>query len=599
MKFLKSYYSSLLQLITTFLLLVTLLPIAAEAQSFDEGLELYQQGKYTEAISIFSNIESEKGRLFTGKSYFGMGEYLTAKVYLAEITEEDSEDLYLEAQYTLALADFQLGLFGDALNRLYQMQQRDRRTQVVTDGINLYKDIIDYLTLNQRKNAFQQAKHPQIKYDLVAATFGNVPLPVARTLYSQLVKSKIDTSGAAMQELSKMISDSMSYAVKMAYNNQLRAPDGITYNIGAALPAYSNKAPEYEVSQGLYFGYVLAAEEFNQQQTDKKAFIRHKNTAANMDSAGHAITDFAWNYNVDAVLGPLFSEPARKMADLAEQYQIPLIAPLANSDTLTIDNPYVYQANPTFSSHGQKMAEYAVNKLKMDTLAVLAEKNSLGEASAFAFRERAEKLGAKVVHFFLEDLASKGYELTDYTKYFTTDSAKIDSLGNYHYLDGVYAPFTGQAAPTLAELLLVDLEAMNSNITVLGSQEWGRFDISDIHLENQPIYFSESYYINQKSQQVQQFREQFKKRFDVEPNRFAMIGYDTAWYLLQTLDRVGNPALLKNALKSQPKYEGLISNISFNGTHINQEVKIFKFTKAGIQPVLKNTPPPVRQDSLQ
>lgn len=571
--------------------LVALLIVAATsqslyAQSFDEGLSLYKQGKYTQAVSIFNQINSQQARLFSGKAYFGLGQYLTAKSYLRQITEKNAEDLFLEAQYTLALADFQLGLFGDALNRLHRMKERKVKTQVVTNGIQLYNDITNYLTLNQRKSAFQEAEDPEIKIDLVSATFGDVPYTKAKTLYSQLVKSGIDTTGSEMQELSKMISDSLNYAVEMAYRNQLRAPEGITYNIGAALPTYKTDAPEFNVSRGLYFGYVLAAEEFNQRHRDKKAFIRYQNTGAKMDSAGYAMTDLAWNYNADAVLGPLFSEPARKMAQLAEQYQIPMIAPLANSDTLNIDNPYVYQANPTFTSHGRKMADYAVNNLDMDTLAVLAEKESMGEASAFAFRERAEKLGAKVVHFFVDDLESKGYELTDYTKYFTSDSAKIDSLGNYHYVDAVYAPFTGQPASTLAELLMVELNAMNSNLTVLGSQEWGNFEIPEAQRTDRSIYFSESYYMDKKSPKVEQFNKRFKRRFDMAPNRFAMIGYDAASYLLQTLNEVENPALLKNALRSQPKFEGLISNINFGGTHVNQEVKIFKFTESGIQPVL-------------
>jgi ABC-type branched-subunit amino acid transport system substrate-binding protein len=264
-----------------------------------------------------------------------------------------------------------------------------------------------------------------------------------------------------------------------------------------------------------------------------------------------------------------------------------LVAPLANSDSLNIDNPYVFQANPTFVSHGRKMAEYAVQNLQMDTLAVLAEKNSLGEASAFAFRDRAERLGAKVTYFFVEDLKSKGFDLTEYTKFFTTDSAKIDSLGNYHYLDGIYAPFTGQAASTLAELLLVDMEAKGSNIPVMGSQEWGNFEIPEIQLENQPIYFSESYYMDQKSKRVERFKKMFTQRFDTEPNRFAMIGYDVASYVLETLERVENPSYLKEALKNQPMYEGIISNINFKGSHINQEVKIFELSENGVRPVLR------------
>jgi ABC-type branched-subunit amino acid transport system substrate-binding protein len=569
------------------LLFLCICPITLSAQqTFDDGLDLYQQGDYSKAVSIFNRLDSDEARLFSGKSYFGMGKYLTAKAYLSQLTEKSPQDLFMEAEYTMALTDFQLGLFGEALNRLYLMKQQQVRNQVVIDGIQLYEDIINYLTINQRKNAFQEAKYPEIKYDIVAAAFGSVNYGDAKTLFAQLKNAQIDTTSSAMQELSKTISDSMSYAVRMTYNNRRRAPSGITYNIGAALPSYPSDAPEFQVSQGLYFGYVLAAEQFNQQHPDKKAFIRYKNTGADMDSAGYAMTDLAWNYNASAVIGPLYSEPARRMSALAEQYQIPLIAPLANSDSLNIDNPYVYQVNPTLVSHGRKMAQYAVKKLKMDTLAVLAEKESLGEASAFAFRREAEKLGAKVSYFFVEDLESKGYELTDYTKYFTTDSAKIDTMG-YHYLDGIYAPFTGQAAPTLIELLLVDLEAMNSNLTVLGSQKWGDVQIPEERRGNRDIYFSESFYINQKSERVEQFKTEFKRRFDMEPNRFAMIGYDAASYVLETLNRIGNPALLKNALKEQPLYEGLISNISFAGTHINQEVKIFKITGQGIQATLK------------
>lgn len=568
------------------LLVLFCLPDRSHAQSFEQGLSYYQQGNYSKAASVFNRINSDKGRLFSGKAYFGLGQYLTSKTYLEQVGRDANQDIYLEAQYNLALADFQLGQFGKALNRLYPFKNKQPQTQLVTNGIQFYNDILDYLTINQRKNAFQQADVPQIKYDLVEAAFGEVDYPVAQTLYRQLKKAKIDTSGTAMRQLSKMISDSVSYAAEKIYGKRSEAPEGITYNIGAALPSYKTGEPEFEISRGLYFGFVLAAEEFNQQHSDKKAFIRYQNTAARGDSAAYAMTSFAWNHNTDAVLGPLFSKPAKRMAQLAEQYQIPMIPPLANSDTLNTDNPYVFQANPTFSSHGKRMAEYAVKTLNMDTLAVITAKNSLGEASAYSFRDRAEKLGAKVSYFFVEDFASKGFDLTEYTKYFTTDSAKIDSL-HYHHLDGIYAPFTGQAASTLAELLLVDLEAMNSTLPVLGSQVWGNISLPEDQMGNRKIYFTESYYLNKKSQRVEQFQKRYKERFNTDPNRFAMIGYDAATFVLETLNRVGNPALLKDALKHQPLYQGLIGNISFDGSHVNQQVKIFTITAQGIKPVLK------------
>jgi hypothetical protein len=37
-----------------------------------------------------------------------------------------------------------------------------------------------------------------------------------------------------------------------------------------------------------------------------------------------------------------------RMAELAEEYRVPMFAPLANSDELNLDYNYTYQMNPYF-----------------------------------------------------------------------------------------------------------------------------------------------------------------------------------------------------------------------------------------------------------
>ncbi|MDZ7714903.1 MAG: ABC transporter substrate-binding protein [Balneolaceae bacterium] len=559
-----------------------------KAQNFDEGVSLYEEQEYEQAANIFTALDTKEAALFAGKSYFGMGQYLKAKTYLSEIDTTAGKELFADTKYTAALADFQLKNFDSALSSLYWLANQGS-SQLSFDARKLYSQILDYLTIQQRKEVFQRTQNPGIRFDLVKAAFKKVDYKTAKVLLGQLKQTLKDTLfNNYLSELEQMVADSVSYRMERTFGESvLDAPEGMTYNIGAPLPEYSTEENEFGISQGLYFGYIMAVEEFNQKQSDKQAFIRHKNTSANPDSIDHIMTDFAWNYSVDAILGPLFSEPAAAMASLTEQYQIPMLAPLANADSLNNGNPYVFQANPTFASHGKKMAQYAVEDLQMDTLAVLAERGSLGETSAFAFRDEAEKLGAKVAYFFVEDLKDEGYEITSYSKHFTTDSTVIDSLG-YHYLDAVYAPFTGQVAATLIDLLLIDLQGLDSNLPVLGSQEWGGAweanDINPERLKDRTIYFSESYYINSKSDRLEAFNNRFNDRFGMEPNRFALIGYDAAMFLLRGLERSENPALLKEALKNQPIYEGLISNIHFDGRQVNQEVKIFKLTQDGISP---------------
>lgn len=575
------------------LLLSTFTPL--HAQSFEDALELYKNEQYEKALSIFQNQNSPEAVLFTGKSYYSLGEYLKAKSYLNNIPSNASNEIVNEARYTLALADFQLDQWGLALNKLYHLKSVTPKTLLVNQSRTFYNDILNYLTLAQRRQAFQTVRYPGIKIDLIRSAFGKVDYQTARMLLDELKRSVPPSDSISYQNLDQMLSDSLDYNYREGYTNRLSAPQGMVYDIGATLPRFSSNSPNFDVSQGLYQGYLLAAEEFNQRNTDKKAFIRYQNTGADMDSAGYAINRLAWSSNVDAVLGPLYSEPAARIAEFAEQYQIPVIAPLANADSLNIDNPYVFQANPTFSSHGIAMARYAVKNLGMDTLAVFAEKNSLGEASAYAFRREAERLGAHIEHFMIENLEETGYDISEFTEKFAPDTVKTNiSAGSdtpattmiKNKLDGIYAPFTSQAASTLIELLMVDLRVMDSNITVLGSQKWGASNISEEQLNGRSIYYSESFYVDPGNSKVKQFKQDFKQRFGREATEYAMIGYDSADFLLRVLEDIENPALLKGALRTYPLYQGLISDIKFGGTHVNQEVKIFKVTEQGGRPVV-------------
>lgn len=586
---------------SSFLILFLWIGLFAPAlgQNFEEGLDLYKNGEYREALSIFEQLDSPEAVLFTGKSYYSLGQYIKAKAFLTNLSSQAPRDLQLEAQYTSALSNFYLDQFGAALNTLYELKSLTLSNSIVNDAQNLYNGILNYLTLAQRRLAFQVADHPQVKVDIVQSAFGKVDYQTAKLLLHELRQALPARDSTAYSNLSNTLSDSLNYSAR-SVENRYFAPRGMVYDIGVALPQLGDGASLLPVSQGLYQGYLLATEQFNQRNPDKKAFIRYQNTGTESDSAGFAMNRLAWSNNADLVLGPISSESAMPIAQLAEQYQVPVLAPLANADSLNIDNPYIFQANPTFASHGTKMAEFAVNELNMDTLAVFTEKNSFGEASAYAFRREAERLGAHISHFIVEDLKTTGYDITQFTQKFAPDTlssrtkksttfntqkGKSDTLIR-NSLDGIYAPFTGQGASTLIDLLTIDLQVMESDLTVLGSQEWGLTEIPEGRLKNQEIYFSESFYINSKNTRVQQFREEFKQRFGKEANRYAMIGFDSADFILRILEEVENPALLKDVIKTYPLYEGLISNIRFGDTQVNQEVKVFEITPDGIKPAV-------------
>ncbi|MFP8488248.1 ABC transporter substrate-binding protein [Gracilimonas sp. Q87] len=547
---------------------------SANAQSLQTGINFYEEGNYEEALSIFEKIEEPSAYLFTGKTYFALNNYLKAKSFLNKI--ESTASVYYEAKYTKALADFELENFASSLDALFEINQLSLQGSVKRDALNFYRDVLNYLTLEQRYRAFKDVSSDQVRLDLIESAVGIVDYPSAKTLFTAYTNSVNISDSSSYDNLFNVLEDSASYARRYNPNKYTQAPSGLSYNIGVALPEFSMEAEEFEITQHLYFGIQLAIENFNSQNTRQKAFLTYRNTDADVNNAAFIANDLIWNHNVDAVIGPLFSEVAFELSEYAELYETPLLTPLANSDNLNLDLNYTFQLNPTFAVQGKEMAKYAIQTLQYDTLAVLAEKGSLGEASAYAFIDEVRKLGGEIVRFYVEDLASQGYDISEYVKYFDPE---VDTVYNYN-IDAVYAPFTGNIAQTLMSALITNLEAMGSKMSILGSEEWESADINSGRLPETNVYYTKTFEVDTTNSSVNDFESEFRLRFDTQPNQFAYIGYDAANVLLESLKRVQNPNYLKEGLKSFDNFRGLITRVNFNGSHINQEVRIKKLITA-------------------
>ena len=541
----------------------------ANSQTLENGLSLYEQGDYERAILILQEAQDPEARLFTGKSYFSLNNPLMALQYLRDIDATAPLDVYYEALYTSAMAHFQLDDFSTSLDVLKDLIIAENQTSVSAAAIQMYDQVLGYLTINQRRQAFRESKSDMVRLDLVESMIGRVNYSTAVSFLDLYKKSVRVSDPLRVSRIEAQLRDSVTYFQQYKTNQAISAPRGMSYNLGVLLPEFEFETPEYEIPQHLYFGIQLAVEEFNSQNVDQKVFITYKNTNSDSLNADAIMNDLAWKDDVDVIIGPLFSQVAAEFAGLAEDYEIPMLLPLANADSLDLYNNFVFQFNPSFESQGKQMARYAVNVLEFDSLGVIAEANSLGAPAARAFRHEAQRLGAFVTYYFEENLEDQGYDIRDYTQFFTTDT--LDSVDMVH---AVFAPFTGTIAPTLIESMLTDLEAMRSTVAILGSEEWMNVDLENRRLADTELYYTESFSIDTTLKPVNDFASSFRVRFNTEPNQFAYIGYDNARIVLQTLLKVKNPAFLRDELKELHNFRGLSKEVSFDGTHVNQDVVI-------------------------
>lgn len=556
----------------TFAILLLATTTPAFTQSFEEALDLYESEEFEEALELLEELSgNEHHTLLKAKSQLALGQYLQADSSLRSLLHNSSGEISSEARYTLSLVLLRTGNITGAVEMIYPVQTSGGRTGIGRDARSLYRELLAFLTDRQRQEIFWNSDTTALRLDLIRSAASSGSPESASAMLDLLTRSGLLDServdAEEIEELQRQIQNAQPHPPGYP------VPDGMAYHIGVALPAGEPDNDGVSVSRNLYSGLLIAAEEFNARHTDRKLFLRFANTHANPDSTRKAIHHLIWQDQADLLIGPLFSESAEQASLAAERYEVPFLTPLANSEEINEGNHYLFQLNPTFDVHGRQMARFAVNELGLDTLAVMTQSNSIGRSSALAFRVEAEQLGAHVAYYFENDFSQGAYDLSEYTERFNPDPEVVDSL-SLKRVDGIYAPFTGQEAETLANQLMTDLEWMESQAVVMGSEEWSAIRLTDEQQRRFPIYHTQGTLETDDPEKSAQFQEEYMNRFGREPDRFSRIGYDTGQFLSEALETAGNPRILNRVFRQMPSYQGLLLHIHFDGNQINQNVQV-------------------------
>lgn len=556
------------------LFLILIIPSLSHSQSFQEALDYYRAENYSEAVALFSQIDDDQAILFAGKSYLSLFEYESANTYLQRAHRSAGvSSLREEAAYSLAHSYFHLKEFHRSLEYLHEIIESDNRTGLKNDARRLYFQVLDFLSREQRFETLDKLESLSVKMDLVTRSSSFLDEEGYQLLVEKLLSNVRNDHirNEIRTDLESVKPDTAPDTIFPV------APIGTVYHIGVILPKFHDNDPEFSITRNLYFGILLAAEEFNSRNSDQKVRISFRNSAQHPDTTSRVFTELVNDHHADAIIGPLFSNPARRMASLAQRHRIPMVAPLANSEQLASDYEYTFQINSTLKLHGEAMARFAADSLQLDSIAVVIEQGSLALSAANGFRHQMEELGKTITYFIEEDFASTGYDLTETMEIFSLDSVLIDSLGIIPS-QAVYAPFTGQASSTLMNLMLNDLESRRNNPVILGGIDWETAELTSFQRNFFQIFYSSGRVGTDDIETNNYFTSDYRAMFGTEPDYFSRIGYDTATYMLKSLEKAGNPVYLPYALRSGSLYRGVGTTIHFDGERINQYLSIQPLT---------------------
>lgn len=182
--------------------------------------------------------------------------------------------------------------------------------------------------------------------------------------------------------------------------------------IGAVLPMTGKLKP---LGEAVLRGIQLAL-----KTSDVELVV--KDSMGDVNLAGKAVEELAFDEQVIAVMGPLLGDDSRRAALVAEELQVPIVT-LTRAEGITKIGPHVFRNMITNRQQAETLADYAIGTLGYKTFAVLYPNIPFGVEMTNEFWESIEQRGARMT-----GAESYSYDQTRYT-------AEAQKLVGRYYLE--------------------------------------------------------------------------------------------------------------------------------------------------------------------
>lgn len=317
------------------------------------------------------------------------------------------------------------------------------------------------------------------------------------------------------------------------------------------------------------------------EQTDRPEWVAKmffRQFGGEVQGARAAVDSLTQQDEVDVILGPITSRSARPAGEVAEQSEVPLVAPLATDEGVSEGQEYVFQANPTIPLRGRIMARFASESLLMENVGIMYERgDAISGQWVDGFREEAEEEDIDIPFTLELDSPREWSRLSEAIE---EDTTLTDSL--LLAAEAIYLPMSGRNASGKIQDALAGLGHLGMDVRVLGNAEW-----HDLPVKKEASQFATTYtndfYVQPERPEVQSFIRRYRMLTGETPSslstreqRLAYTGYDVAHFLLTTL----SPSSFRSPpdeLRSAPAYEGLGIRIHFQEGNVNEAMFFHRY----------------------
>jgi branched-chain amino acid transport system substrate-binding protein len=357
------------------------------------------------------------------------------------------------------------------------------------------------------------------------------------------------------------------------YELKRKRDEGV-FELGVLLPM-SEGAVGF--TRSMFTGIRIAVDRFN-DRGGRQIRIIFEDSGSSPDRATAAFLRLLDRANPGAVIGPLFSEEAIAVAELADSLGVLLLVPLATDGAVTEERTTVFQANPTYEMRGRLMARYAVQRLRHSKLGVIADSTSYAMRMAQGFEEEALELEADVSLVVLLNGLNDWYSIAERFGARGTEEGDNELAA----LNALYVPVTGENASGLATVALDEVGLADPQLNLLGNGEWAH--VPDIDgMKNHELVYASDFRVDSTSNDVVEFDQQYRLRMSRSPDQPAFVGHDVTSFLLDRLDSISADESLVQAFHDSGEFRGFGVRLYFGDDQVNGSMFFSRFTRSGLR----------------
>lgn len=319
-----------------------------------------------------------------------------------------------------------------------------------------------------------------------------------------------------------------------------------TIKIGAAFALTGKSASFGEWTKN---GMELALKKIN-SQNDIKISVIYEDTQSDISKAVAACNKLISIDKVPVIIGPVSSSEVMACAPVAESAKVVLFNTLSSSDKIKDAGDYIFRIRESAVIHGEKMAEYAINKLGTKTAGILYANAENGISYAESFRNKFNSLGGNVI--FDESYLEKESD-------FKTSLVKLKEKNpKIVYIAGL---------PTEMGIILKQAKEMNINTIFLasaGAENPILVETAGLSAEGL-ILTTPAFNPQQQDANIKNFVEDYKNSYGKMPNFAAALGYDGIMVLHDVIKKFGtNSEKIKEGLYQTKNFPGIGGTFSFD-----------------------------------